>query len=354
MNLKNKNFCKISITGLNLENYLNKLKDENIEIYNLNRPEYNQIEFVTPNRNLKYINSTCGVLKLDIIKHIGYKSFKDFIIKNLGYIIGCILALILLIISSKYTFHIKIIGLENVPEDCILQSINDFGVKTFQINVFDSDKLAEYILDNNTDISLVSIEKIGTALVLNIKEKSSKLPESVEPYLAPDNLLIKDFEVSSGISNLKIDKIVKKGEVLIYPEEYLDKEGKLQLIKPKGYINATIWHTATETILKEETIYERTGNKITNYNFNIGKIKLFKKYNEHNYKYYEEVSRIKDISISLIPIKYYETIYYETTPVIIQNDFNSIKDEIIAKLETVVYNKVSQGEEVLNKIVDVK
>ncbi|MBQ4558110.1 MAG: sporulation protein YqfD [Clostridia bacterium] len=353
MKQSNNSYSKISLTGLNLENYINVLKNNNIELFNVERPQYNQLRFITKSSNLKYINATKGSLELNVIKKIGYSNIKEFTIKNLGYIIGVIISIIMLVVTNAFTFNIHILGLENVSKDTILSSLQDYGIKTFKINKFDKDDLISYMLDNNSDLSLVSLKKVGTTLIFNIKEKSSKLPETVTPYMAPDNMLINDYSIHSGISNIYIDKVVKKGEVLIYPEQYLDKEGNLQLIEPKGTINATIWHTATDTIMKEDTIYERTGNKVTSYSYSIGDWKILGVDRTHEYEYVEEVVYNKDISNTLIPLKYTSTIYYETTPIVIQNDFNSIKDEIIANLESVVYNKVAIDENIQDKVIDI-
>jgi len=343
------NLVRLNIHGLNTERLINNLKEYNINIYNIKRSTYDNIDIVIEERYLPIIKDFD--IDVEVIEVFGRSKLIKGILDKIGIVIGTVISLIMLIILNTFTLHIEILGLENITREEVLTTLKEFGVDIWSVNNYNKESLHSYLTSNIDDISLVSSKKIGTTLVINIKEKSSTLEETAENYLSPYNMVIKDYSINSGKGNIYINQVVKKGDVLVYPEEYLDSDGGLHLIKPKGTIKACVWHTATETFMKQETVYRKTGNKIINYNYRLGSIPILTQASENEFEYFEQESGEYYISNFLLPIHYSYIAYYETIPEIQENDFNNSKEKIIANLQALVYNMKDVNDRIIDENV---
>ena len=347
------NYTKITLIGLNLERYINVLRDKDIEINNIHRSNYNTISMYIRDEDIKVVKDIANNIDIEIIEYYGIKQLGRCIINRIGILIGVILSITMILILNMYTLHIKIIGLDKIQETTIIQALNDYGIYIGKINDYDSNDLHKYLLNNVSGISLVSTERKGTALIVNIKEKSATLEDMAQSFVSPYNMIINDYSIFAGIGNVVKGQMVKKGDVLIYPEEYLDSDGVLHLSKPKAYMSVTIWHTATTTLMKEETIYVRTGKVVTNYQYQIGSFSVVNHTEDNNFEYYDTEYKVQDIGEGIIPIKYTETKYYETVEETQVNDFEKVKDSLLANLTELVYNKLQGNEKIIDEFVDI-
>ena len=105
---------------------------------------------------------------------------------------------------------------------CILSSIFGIisgtinGIKDKQINKIENNVIEQHLKKSFEDISLVSVIKKGTNLIVNVKEKEL-VEQNYSPICAPNNLLIERIEVSQGIQK------VKEGEDAVAPNPpYVD------------------------------------------------------------------------------------------------------------------------------------
>ena len=347
-------YSTLNIQGLNIDKLINEIRQDGVVLYDINRLAYNNVKMIVNNNDINNISEKLDNQTLIVENTFGIITYIKNFLKRIGLIIGVVLSIALIIFLSMYTLHIEIIGLDTIDRQTVLSVLNEYGIYKYKINKYDKDDLESFIMNNIEGISLISTKKIGTTLVINVKEKSSQIEENATHYVSPYNMIILDYQVYSGVSNINKGNMVKVGDVLIYPEEYIDEDGVLHLISPKAIIKATIWHTATYTFMKEETIYKPTGQSVTNFEYRIGKHTIYKKEKSHNYQYFDTKHTNQIISNNIVPISLSKTIYIETTPEVVKNDFEKSKDKIIANLNKVVYNKLSDNESVVDTIVDIK
>ncbi len=346
------NYTTITIKGLNLERYINELRDKDVEIFNIRRTTYNTISMVIRDRDLKLVNDNASKLDIAVEEHYGVIESIRRLVSRVGIVIGVIISIAMIIVLNMFTLHIQVVGLETIETTVVIDALHSYGISRWKINHFVPEDLNNYLLSTIDGISLVSTKSFGTTLVVNVKEKSSKLNDNAVPYTAPFNMIIKDYEIYSGIANFEKNSIIKKGDIIIYPEEIVE-DGVLHLLEPRAKIHATIWHSASAVVYKEETIYERTGNKIKSYTYSLGNLNVINRSRDNTFNYYEVETKQQCIGASLLPLVYTSTTYFETTPKVIQNDFNSIKEKIIADLTESVYNKTNSSQQVIDETLDI-
>ncbi|MBE5735039.1 MAG: hypothetical protein E7361_01125 [Clostridiales bacterium] len=347
------NYRRVCIEGLNIERSINNLTDANVSIYNIVREAYNKVYLTINDRDIHRLEEEFRTARIEYIGRYGIISAFVSMIHRVGILIGIIISITLYAIASAFTLHINIVGIESINRLDVLNAISDYGISIGKINTYDKKGLEDYILKAVDGVSMVSIQSIGTTLLVNIKEESSSVEEDISCYISPYNMVINDYRVYSGISNISVGKIVKKGDVLIYPDEYTDEDGVLHLVAPKGYISATIWHTATDECYKEEIIYTRTGKSTASYTYYLGDRAVYTKDVQTAYETYDVYTRDVVVSSFILPIRYTETVYYETEEKVVQNDFNKCKEKIIANLISMVYNDMDDTETMVDEIVDI-
>ncbi len=347
------NYSKITLTGLNLENFINYIKEANIPLYSVQRPEYNVMTFVVNKKYMPFVREHIGKIELVEEDYFGLGRLAKTMLSRIGLVIGIILAITATIIVNKFTLHINVVGNETIPTATIITALNNYGIHLGTINHFNQDDLCEYLTNNVENISLVSVKQIGTSLIVNIKEKSAVLDKDIQAFRSNYNMQIVDYQIFAGVHNLHKGQLVKIGDILVMPENTVGQNGEAGEVAPKGTIDAIVWFAATYTMPKVETIAYRTGNKIISSYYMLNDYKFLENAVTNTFELFEEESMDIIISNYLIPLRLHKTIYYEMASKTIENDFSNLKDKIIANLHDIVYNNVTSNLSVQDDRVDV-
>ena len=156
-------------------------------------------------------------IELILIKEYGlFTNLKKF--KRIGLIIGILLLLFCVYISSKFVWQINIDGNERLSEAEVEKILYDSG---FFLGKFipsvNYDKLHNEILLKSDEISWVSINIDGNVASVLIKEskKTSSETEYYSNIVAKSDAQIVEIKVRNGEQSVKIGDIVKEGELLI-------------------------------------------------------------------------------------------------------------------------------------------
>lgn len=347
-------YSTLSIEGLNIEKLINSIRQDGVVVYDINRLAYNKTTLVVRTTDINKVSDRLDNQTMVVDNTYGLVNGLKGITHRIGLVIGVIISIAMVIVLSMYTLHIEVVGLEDIDKSVVIDTLSNYGIHKYKINKYNKKDLENYILQSIDGVSLVSTKMIGTTLIVNIKEKSSQLEPLTSNYVSPYNMIINSYEIYAGNGNIKVGDMVREGDVLIYAGEYTSQDGVLHLIAPRGTINATMWHTATYTLPKSEIVYKPTGRTITNTTYRLGDKVISKQEYDNTFQYNNTVTTSQLISYQLLPIYVDKTIYAETEPVTVQNDLSNCKDEIIANLTKVVYNKLQDNEQPVDKVVDIK
>ena len=332
---------KFFLEGLNIERFLNALTEQKISVYNLNRVDINKIEFEVRLKDAFKVEKLISNFHFEVKREAkGVLGLLKFFQNRIGIVIGLILALALVIVSNQFTFNFSILGLENIEEAKIEEVLKNNGIEKFKINNFDAGKLEEILSAEIPEISMVSVMKKGTTIIINIKEKLPTFEEKYKPIVAEYNMLIESLEVYAGFTNLKVGDSVLKGDTIVYPYEF-DGNGNPTSCEPKAKIKALTWFSASKSVEKVETRLARTGRKqFLEVSYKLGNNEIFKEEKEITFENFEVEEVNRQISYMFLPINITKKVAYEIREEKIEHNFELEKGGIIKNCLETAYGKV--------------
>lgn len=168
--------AKIKIYGVNISKLYKILKSNNIEMENIERIDYKTIYFVVFATKIKklfaILKDSCYTIT--VIEYYGLIKYFQFFKKKLGYVIGSVLFLMVLIVSNFFVSSIKIYGNSILSSQTIMDVLKQNGIEQGKlISNIDEESIENLLSNQFEDISLISVIKKGTSIIINIKEKQS-------------------------------------------------------------------------------------------------------------------------------------------------------------------------------------
>lgn len=349
-----KNRIEIEIFGVNLKRLIKNLYKNNIDIYDLEWQSFKDLKIVINSSDLKKIKLMLKDYNFKIIARYGYSFLKDFASKRLGLFLLIILFFVMLFFNSNFLGKIYVFGTKQISNDEIITYLQTLGLKqnTFFAK-FNLEELETGLENNFSNISLCSVIKKGTSLIINIKEKiDAKDIISSSNIIAKENGKILKLEVVQGTAKFSVGDSVKKGDVIV--EGYMENSNKTVECKAIANIEMQVWYECKTTFFEEEKVLERTGKKIENSYYEIFNKRMKMKVKNVNFLKFEKETKTQYLFENLIvPIKIYKEIYYEIKENLIKNDFSLQKDAIIDTIIKQTEKQVPENVEKLNTKIEI-
>lgn len=345
--MKNKlNLVHISLKGVNLNRIYKYCQKENIQLYDINRKDYKNIEFDINYKDKKHFYELVKMQNYEYLESQtqGANKIKNFLKMRFFLIFGAFLFIIFNIFSSFMVFDIKIYGNTRVEKSQIIEVLNSYNINIGKlINNQNFNFIETEITNNIDDISLCSIIKKGSTIIVNIKEKLKndelEFISQGKDIVATKNFTITELVVANGTAKKKVGDSAKAGDVIV-AGYVVDANGKKINCKASASIKAKTWLSATEIYPKQLELNVRTGKKITNSYFQLFGIKYPIKSNKNEFAFFEEEIQEDLIKNNFLPFKMYTTTYYEVTKQIVDQNFELDKQKILEKCQKQAYSKV--------------
>lgn len=337
---KLKKRTKIKIIGLNQERIINDVS-KNYYLYNINRIEKNLTELEVENKDYQKVKGLfCAAgLKVEHVYSKGFLPFFVISIKSYGVIFAIMLSILVYIFQFQNIWQIKVFGNEKVESSQIISFVG----QNFSLN---KSKIDEKAIENALkeqffDISSISVAIVGQSLIINIYEKN--IPEELQGQFLPicsnfDGRITK-LNLIQGTLAVKVNQIVQKGDVLVYPY-IIDSQGEKRDIKAEAEIYADVWILGEA--MHSESFYQtsRTGQA-----FEVNKILIF---GMPIYSSQAEVPfadfqlESKTIALSknnILPLLLQKDVYYQTETTLVEKPFEEVKADKIeeAKQKALTY-----------------
>ena len=149
---------------------------------------------------------------------------------------------------------------------------NGINVLQFRKSFKELEKIKNKILDNNKDkIEWLEIERIGTKYVVRLEErKINNITNNYEfqDIVAKRDAVIKKIVVNSGMKVKDINDYVKKGDIIISGNIYLNDEIK-KTVEASGEVYGEVWYKLSVEYPLINDTKEETGNKKQVFSLNI-------------------------------------------------------------------------------------
>lgn len=273
----------LEYNGTNLTSFLNYLERNKISISKLNKDKNNVYRFQMSPKDYKTLRKTNKVFKVNVVKYGGLKRIAELMLKRVGLLAGIVAIVIMVVVSSKFTLSLKVVGNKNIDQSEIKEALQNYGYKFGGINSCNLKDIEKYLLENVEGLSLVSVAKRGNVLVVNVVEKE-KNKLSTEPFIAPYNMVVKSIKLISGTLNCGVNDVVKKGDVIV--ENYvINSLGERIKIAAQAEVVADVYFCGNVNVDKNTEKTIKTGNKLV-----FSNISFFKQNTplyDNNYNFFD-------------------------------------------------------------------
>lgn len=332
---------KFDLTGYNIDNLLKTLYLKKITLFNVKKVERNQVSFEILDKDYKKVKRHIANFKIKQTM-TKFKQLPRFVLANLGVVIGVFIGILFGLFASNYTWQILVYGTEELTKEDILCVLNENGVKKGKINTQTSEEIEEILLNHYDRIAQVSVIREGTAIIINLSEKLVYQEIEFQPIRAKHNGIIKEINLITGTTNVKVGDYVNVGDVLVLPFN-VNANGEKVSVKPLAEIKAEIYVVAKCEMKKFENILIRTGRSKKVYKYKLKNLNLFYGKSKNSFALFEMSVYNENIS-DLVPLNREVCVYYELAHQTIERNFDKEEQSLIERTKEQAYQDLPAGE----------
>ncbi|MCU9613919.1 sporulation protein YqfD [Caldibacillus lycopersici] len=305
----------VTITGQGAERFINKLVRDNISIWNVRRLSSEAVSFQMFISDVRHIREAVRYhrVKVKFSKKVGLPFFMKKLKRNVGFIIGCIIAIFTVLFLSNMIWNVEIKGASPEIEYKINNELKQLGVKKGQLQFFvdDPETLQRKITSKIDEITWIGVELKGTTYHFQVVEK--KQPEKQEAT-SPQNLVAKkeaiivDYFVESGKPLISVNDYVKPGQLLV--SGTIGNEKQPNIVSAKGVVYGKTWYKTEATVDMKTDYSLLTGEEVTKRGLKIFNLDIpiwgFKKEDYKEKKIEHDEKEVKFLKWTL-PISFTKT-----------------------------------------------
>ncbi|MDO5156355.1 MAG: sporulation protein YqfD [Eubacteriales bacterium] len=220
-------YAKVEIYGIAPERFMNLIIQNNIVVWDVEHTERGFV-FKTGRRNLlnmkPFLQKTN--MKLKLLEKRGFPYLCRRYRKRVAFFSGLMMFGIILYTLSQFVWEIKVVGVDHLVSESVLKQIENHYVSlgTLKRNV-DCNMLEENLRKDFEEISWISCSLNGTGLTVYLEEGMAPKKNDVSKYVgdlvAKKDAVIIRMITRNGTPMVKVDDVVKKGDVLISGTIYI-------------------------------------------------------------------------------------------------------------------------------------
>ena len=336
---------KIELNGYNIDNLLKTLHFKKITLTNIERVAHNKVSFEILDKDHKKVKRYIANFKVKETLS-KFKEIPQILLNNLGVILGCFVGVLFYLFASNYTWQIQVYGTKDLSVNEIITVLSENGIRKGKINHQTSEEIEEILLNKYDRIAQVSVIREGTAIIINLSEKLVYIEGEFQPIVAKHAGIIKEINIITGTTNVKVGDYVNAGDILVLPFN-INADGEKVSVQPLAEIKAEIYVVGKSEMQKKETKLVRTGSTTTTYDYKFKNKKIFSGKNKNSFALFETVVYNENIS-DILPLNRDVIVFYELTETEVLNDFDKEKQNLIDQSVATAYKELPVGE-ILNE-----
>ncbi len=325
----------------NIKRFINKCNKYNIELYNINYIDKDNIIVKINKEDYKNIKTYNYYSEIEIYRNVGIDYFFNRIDKLKYFILSFILCLVFTYLISNIILRINVIHSNKNIRELVSDELYEYGIKKYSIkkDFNQIEDIKNKILESNKDkLEWISITNIGMTYVVRVEERIIDKPKEENEYcnvVATKESLVTNIFSDKGDILVNVNDLVRKDDILISGNLILNEETKSYTCA-SGKVMGKVWYNTNITIKRDYLKKEYTGKK--RYNFIINhKILKNNKYSKFDKKYI----------INNRFIKIYKEIEYKEKRYK-YNELDSINKALL-EIDNKFKNKLNNNGKVLDK-----
>lgn len=344
---------KIKVTGRNINNFLKRLINNNINIEKVIPISHKEIDLIINYQDLDKVLKLKTIYNIKIIRYYGKLRIIKRIKKDIFILSSLLISLLLIYTLSNIIFKVEVIHSNKNIIKLVTKELEDNGIKKYKFvkNYQEIEKIKSKILEENKDtLEWLEIIREGTKYTIRVEERIiNNKPKDNKIYniVASKNAVIKNIYAESGEKIRSINTYVKKGDIIISSDITLPNNEKISKtasgkVQGEGWYNINIeypyqYHEIKYTGNKKKVLVLNLLNKRISF-FDFHKYKTFNR----NIKY------IFNNNITPISLIYEDE--YETNIINEVYDYNTAREKAITKAKEKILEKYPN----IKDITDIK
>jgi stage IV sporulation protein len=342
---------KIKVTGRNINNFLKRLINNNINIEKVIPISHKEIDLIINYQDLDKVLKLKTIYNIKIVRYYGKLRIIKRIKKDIFILSSLLISLLLIYTLSNIIFKVEVIHSNKNIIKLVTKELEDNGIKKYKFvkNYQEIEKIKKKILEENKDtLEWLEIIREGTKYTIRVEERIiNNKPKDNKIYniVASKNAVIKNIYAESGEKVRSINTYVKKGDIIISSDITLPNNEKI----PKtasGKVQGEVWYNINIEYPYQYHEIKYTGNKkkVLVLNLLNKRISFF---DFHKYKTFNRnIKYIFNNNITPISLIYEDE--YETNIINEVYDYNTAREKAITKAKDKMLEKYPNIKDITN------
>lgn len=340
---------KIKVTGRNINNFLKRLINNNINIEKVIPISHKEIDLIINYQDLDKVLKLKTIYNIKIVRYYGKLRIIKRIKKDIFILSSLLISLLLIYTLSNVIFKVEVIHSNKNIIKLVTKELEDNGIKKYKFvkNYQEIEKIKKKILEKNKDtLEWLEIIREGTKYTIRVEERIiNNKPKDNKIYniVASKNAVIKNIYAESGEKIRSINTYVKKGDIIISSDITLPNNEKISKTA-SGKVQGEVWYSINIEYPYQYHEIKYTGNKkkVLVLNLLNKRISFF---DFHKYKTFNRnIKYIFNNSVTPISLIYEDE--YETNIINEVYDYDTAREKAIAKAKEKLLEKYPNIEEV--------
>ena len=344
---------KIKVTGRNINNFLKRLINNNINIEKVIPISHKEIDLIINYQDLDKVLKLKTIYNIKIVRYYGKLRIIKRIKKDIFILSSLLISLLLIYTLSNIIFKVEVIHSNKNIIKLVTKELEDNGIKKYKFvkNYQEIEKIKNKILEENKDtLEWLEIIREGTKYTIRVEERIiNNKPKDNKIYniVASKNAVIKNIYAESGEKIRSINTYVKKGDIIISSDITLPNNEKISKTA-SGKVQGEVWYNINIEYPYQYHEMKYTGNKkkVLVLNLLNKRISFF---DFHKYKTFNRnIKYIFNNNITPISLIYEDE--YETNIINEVYDYNTAREKAITKAKDKMLEKYPN----IKDITDIK
>jgi len=344
---------KIKVTGRNINNFLKRLINNNINIEKVIPISHKEIDLIINYQDLDKVLKLKTIYNIKIVRYYGKLRIIKRIKKDIFILSSLLISLLLIYTLSNIIFKVEVIHSNKNIIKLVTKELEDNGIKKYKFvkNYQEIEKIKNKILEENKDtLEWLEIIREGTKYTIRVEERIiNNKPKDNKIYniVASKNAVIKNIYAESGEKIRSINTYVKKGDIIISSDITLPNNEKISKTA-SGKVQGEVWYNINIEYPYQYHEIKYTGNKkkVLVLNLLNKRISFF---DFHKYKTFNRnIKYIFNNNITPISLIYEDE--YETNIINEVYDYNTAREKAITKAKDKILEKYPN----IKDITDIK
>lgn len=342
---------KIKVTGRNINNFLKRLINNNINIEKVIPISHKEIDLIINYQDLDKVLKLKTIYNIKIVRYYGKLRIIKRIKKDIFILSSLLISLLLIYTLSNVIFKVEVIHSNKNIIKLVTKELEDNGIKKYKFvkNYQEIEKIKNKILEENKDtLEWLEIIREGTKYTIRVEERIiNNKPKDNKIYniVASKNAVIKNIYAESGEKIRSINTYVKKGDIIISSDITLPNNEKISKTA-SGKVQGEVWYNINIEYPYQYHEMKYTGNKkkVLVLNLLNKRISFF---DFHKYKTFNRnIKYIFNNNITPISLIYEDE--YETNIINEVYDYNTAREKAITKAKEKILEKYPNIKDITN------